>query len=107
MTNSEGWRESAVMMSSAVPASEELALGVAAHIRKAQHRHRRLVGQRQWLGEGRQRLLDGDGAVPNSIHTHWPALRPVAGKLSVCTLALMRLRLRRTRHVEVAPVAGS
>src|SRR6267378_5838332 len=51
---------------------EILLLRVAAHICERQHRDRRLVGERKWPGRGRQRLLDGDGTVPNPVHTHWP-----------------------------------
>ena len=45
MTNSDGKRDSAVMMSSAIPSAKIFLLGIAAHIRERQHRDRRLVGQ--------------------------------------------------------------
>jgi hypothetical protein len=54
------------------PVGEKLLLRVAAHIGEGQHRDRRFVGQRQWLGGSGWRLLSGGSAIPNPISPHGP-----------------------------------
>jgi hypothetical protein len=91
MTNSEGWRESAVMMSSAVPVSEELALGVAAHNRvgsrplearrlKANDHFRRIFGLTLAPAACRSWLVvlypGGQGLIPTRVGTSTHGFRP-------------------------------